>query len=958
MNAYSVIVRKVQWRIGKSQNMGVKLLSSILVATSLVLVSLNLALGAYATGQVPAAVEEAVAMKAKDDICENTMCTEVNEDWSESTSERDFYAWHILNVDDVIENKSVPIYEKIGPVTYDVTLKKEVDNYDIKNGLLTYKQVTSYACSKETAVPCSTEVSQLNIAFNPQVVGATGTAIDAVMGITKTGFASGVIGIHFKQVSAAKEVADYNLYNIQNLQAVEGYIVMLPDDAESYYLDGMFDLFDEAYGDAFLDDNTTTYLAEGGVRPEWNSTDVDLEYAFREALGPSGEDISLLNYMGPLVYAAMGEPESLEDIEADPSNSTTMERAQLWGFEHPTDLNITLSRDWALYGGMGKLMMDYGALDDDYLMNDDEDAVNLSVRADRLLGMEIDNDVARTVLTLGNNTTEPLGILAVSDSGTSFGLSAFLEMKKQEAMDTYGIDSNQHDALKEFCNDWATDVSSLPLILVGGEGYITASDFVNKSFGAEDPVNGGYLEYSLNAGGMWGTGTYGFPAGDSIDITKEESANILFGPWGLTTEKGASMFLYGELSGQGLPINYSTEESAEAMDWTNETVAGIYGIDVEAAGAARLLMMEVVFKNFVPDFLIDSFGTSKYLTQSVNNWILGWHDPVNAYLYGDGSDDMTAGWTSLESNETYFGSSAYVEGGIPTGDPDKPLLITICTGENDACDKGETVMVGDSEYVGWRTLEKEEATFGLIPAEKQGETTGGFITGEDDLIDLSGYGTAEVKCSNDDTLKGIPVDVCTASMDPLSRSIQAKLINSGDLLDAIPGALPVYFGSDVKIKVEQLSGAIIAGESKSTFWLDTRPTWEQQTSPTMSDLQEVFVIETSAELDDETAEKMESQIVTNQDTFAWFTNFDHWSDYIGLSLWILAGISFLLGAALVFRSDEENTGENKWNDEPKQVESDFDIDKLEDDSMTLDVADEPEIETPVEEDDESVSDSE
>ena len=51
--------------------MGVKPLTSILIATGLVLVSLNLALGAYATGQVPAAVEEAVAMKAKDDICDS-----------------------------------------------------------------------------------------------------------------------------------------------------------------------------------------------------------------------------------------------------------------------------------------------------------------------------------------------------------------------------------------------------------------------------------------------------------------------------------------------------------------------------------------------------------------------------------------------------------------------------------------------------------------------------------------------------------------------------------------------------------------------------------------------------------------------------------------------------------------------------------------------------------------------
>ena len=56
--------------------MGLKPLNTILVATGLVLVSLNLALGAYATGQVPAAVEDAVATKVMDDICENTLCTE------------------------------------------------------------------------------------------------------------------------------------------------------------------------------------------------------------------------------------------------------------------------------------------------------------------------------------------------------------------------------------------------------------------------------------------------------------------------------------------------------------------------------------------------------------------------------------------------------------------------------------------------------------------------------------------------------------------------------------------------------------------------------------------------------------------------------------------------------------------------------------------------------------------
>ena len=945
--------------------MGLKPLNMTMVIAGFIMVTLNLAvLGPMATSAVPAAVEDAVALKVKEDICLDNLCRDVKDDWKVSTSQRDFYAWHISNVDDVIENMSEPVYEMVGPVTYDVTLKKEVDSYDHRKGLLTYKQATSYACAEETAVPCSTEISQLNIAFTPQVVGATGTAINEVMKITKVGFASNVIGTYFQKASAGHKVAQFNLENIQNLSLTEGTydgaIVNTAegDNAESFFLDGMFETLDEAYGDAFLDDNTKTYLGEGGVHPQWNQHEwdddgdgileadenwnqdydpnengkednetssfkwiLDLDYAFNHAVGPDGENLSLLNYMGPLVYAAMGEPESLEEIQADPDNSVTLARAELWDFAHPTDLNITLSRDWTLYGGMGAKMLDYGALDDDYLTNSDEDAVNLSRRARWLLDIGIDNDVAKTVLTLGDGTDEPLGILAVSESGTGFGLSEFLDMNRSKAMETYGIDKIQHQALKEFCSKWVDDISALPLILLGGEGYITASEFVNQTFGSASPIDDSYAKYSLNLEGMWGSGTLGFPAGDPIELTQNQSANMLYGPYGLTTPEGAGMFLYGELSGKSIPINFTTGERADSVEWTNETVASIYGIDENTAGAARLLMMEVVFKHFVPDFLIDSFGTSRYLTQPVNNWLLGWHDPVNAYLDGEGTDDMTAGWTSLESNETYFGSSTYVDGGIPTGDPDTPFLITICTGEFDTCDKGETVMVGGSEFVGWRTQEKEVATYGLITSEKRGETTGGFVTGDGDLIDLSGYGTAEINCDKEGTLKGIPVDICTASMDPLTRSIQAKLINNGGLIDATPGALPVYFGSDVEIKVEQVSGAIIAGKSESTFWIDTRPTWEQQTPPTMADLAKVFVIETEGELDDETAETMESQIVTNQDQFAYFTNFDHWIDYVTLSFWILGLLSLLAGASMIFMGGEQNSHRGtKWTDDSTRSE--------------------------------------
>ena len=107
-------------------------------------------------------------------------------------------------------------------------------------------------------------------------MGATGTAINAVMDITKTGFVSGVLDIHLKQVTAAQAVADEIMYeHMENLVLVEGpgsmYIIDtdMYNSAESYFLEGMFEAFNDAYGDAFLDDDTKTYLGEGGVDPRW-----------------------------------------------------------------------------------------------------------------------------------------------------------------------------------------------------------------------------------------------------------------------------------------------------------------------------------------------------------------------------------------------------------------------------------------------------------------------------------------------------------------------------------------------------------------------------------------------------------------------------------------------------------------------------------------------------------------
>jgi len=221
------------------------------------------------------------------------------------------------------------------------------------------------------------------------------------------------------------------------------------------------------------------------------------------------------------------------------------------------------------------------------------------------------------------------------------------------------------------------------------------------------------------------------------------------------------------------------------LPWNEATISTIYGVDENVSSAMRLLMMGdpakagvygTTSEAKVPGYLM-SIGAMPYLTQSFNNWLLGWQDAA------------TGGWLSLETNETYFGSN-----GVLNGDGTN---YTMCTGEVDTCDKGETLAEDGSTQLSWRNDAMMAATLGLITPESLVNTTGGFLTGDGDKVDVSGYAIADVTCDGTGEVKGIPVDVCTASVTATERNIQANLLETYSLLDATPGALPVYFGSDI-----------------------------------------------------------------------------------------------------------------------------------------------------------------
>ena len=868
-----------------------------MLIAGIVLILLNVAaIAPAATGAVEDVVDETFASYTKDTICADADCTEAEEDWASSTAQRDYYAWDVTNLADVMAGEA-PITEKVGPFTYDITTTRTINNYDANAGELTYNAVKTFDCAADSAVSCDTEVTQLNILFQAQVIGATGMAMGGIMDLTKVGFAVQMVlqDMNTTQAGTANVghmcTADIDGDGAPDAipchsWASQAQTVVANSDTGA----GIMAVNnDSALNNAF---NSLAGFTEGSLDAAMTGTSHPADPNF---------NISLMTPLGSVAFMGLGAPEMMiSDVFADPSNSTVFARANTYGYlamadATTPDFYTTFVRDWVMYATVGASFQAYGGGSDANLTNNDD----LTSRLHNLLGVDMTGVNAVGLMTAGHLTDTPTGVVATNAEGTAFGMPEFLGMEASAAMTAYNMTATQYGAVAGWVAGWATSASSAQLGLLGGVGTMNAEQFVNQTFGGMSPVGDPYLERSLNLGGAWSS-VFG---NDPIDLTQEQSGNLLYGPIGLTTRTGATLFIYSELAGQTPPINLATMEPGTPMEWNAQTIAAIYGIDTNAATALQALMMGPIYgttaDSFVPGYLMSSFGTTPYLTQSFNNWLIGWHDPVNAFLATGNPMDMSVGWSSLESNATYFGSDS-----IPNGDGTN---YTVCTGEVAGCDKGETLLEDGSDQLSWRNDAMMAATYGLITPESLAGTTGGFLTGTGDKVDVSGYVIADVTRTGDSTLKGIPVYDYEATQSAPGRSIQANLMETYSLLDATPGALPVYFSTEITMQAEQLSGLIIAGSSTNTFYLDNRAHTDQASTPTMDDLDPVFEIQSSSMIEDDDAETMESSIVQNQDSLTYWTNFDTWIDWVTLLFWV-AGIGMvavgMVGAANTSTEDE------------------------------------------------------
>ena len=856
--------------------------ASALLVTGLVLIGINfLALAPFVAGQVEAGVQDVVAdgYDGYDDDGNKNYTVDYDDEWLVSTSERVYFAYSLDNPDGVDAGEAHE-FTKMGPFIYEVTTTREILDFNYDAGEITYSEYDSFEwCENCTwiddngdshnSVPGSTNITQVNILWNTQRIAGISTGITYGEVFAKAGFANNMIANDLQNRAPSIWAAE----SIEGM--VSGFEAQLQQAGYNQSAAAAIAppaILDVAY------DSWNSSSGMGVMDPDFS---LSADSILHTAVDPStGICIALTCEIGPMLIAGMGEP----------SETVTPMRAALLGYGSTDPVELT-HMDWAVYALAGQEFLSAGG------MADLTQVDNLRERLDEVSGVDISNpDVLNGVIFGTPDAEIPNGLLSISDySGIPLnGIALFLLGAQGDlfgTMTTYGIGLTQLLGLSDYGGEWIGLVGTpteFEMILAGGQGTMNADDWWQISFGSEEPIAGGYIPIGLNRAEFEGT--------IDMDVTKVQE--ILYtSPYALTSDF-ASIFMYGELSGSTLPA----EEGAETTDWNDAYVAALYDISESDAAAVRSWVADFMFDQVIGALLGFQYGGSAYITQPVDNWLFGWRDIIVAdVVYGE-PDNMALGWVSLETNETYFGSDS-----VTTGDYDVYVASTegddmgqrlrqgYINSDGDGhcdfklnsdgtmadadssgmypCEDGE--LYGFTEHLPWRAPHRETSTLGLLSAHVGNDNTvvagavGGIADSENSFkVNLVGYAMAESVPGEMETYKGIEMRAHTVNLDPSQNQIQAKLIGSASFVDVLPGALPVYFGSTVDIKVEPVTQVAMYGKSVSMFHLDLRG--PGMLNPEMDvDTHPVFEIHTFSEIADDDAETFQCRVLDNMEPMYW-----------------------------------------------------------------------------------------
>ena len=195
----------------------------------------------------------------------------------------------------------------------------------------------------------------------------------------------------------------------------------------------------------------------------------------------------------------------------------------------------------------------------------------------------------------------------------------------------------------DWAGAWFLADTDFEMILAGDSGKMNADEWFWEAFGSIDPINHEYITLGLNVGTalgpLWST-VYG---NELIDLDPAVTAGLFNGPHSIIGDF-AQDFLYGEIMGYSVPMdeNFTPAAGGTVHEWNDSLVAQIYGLDNNSASALRWLFSYTVFDQFLEPLLETFLDVVPYKTQTVNQWLFGWEDPLS-------------GWASLEKNATYFG---------------------------------------------------------------------------------------------------------------------------------------------------------------------------------------------------------------------------------------------------------------------------------------------------------------
>ena len=857
------------------------------IGALLLLVNLGLIVTGFVDGQIESTVEGAVAdgMDGIDDGDNMDYTYDYDDDWLNVSGEKAYFANSISNLDDVQNNGAAPTYEMIGPFIYYENTSREILDFDYDEDTITYTGHEIYEWCEDctwmddegvehASVSGDTLVNQVNILWNTQRVAGMNTGIEYLEIFAQGMFASQMI--EFDLANRAPSI--WASEDIASMMTAEGGVT----------------------GDAAL---AGAYLAAGGSS-DMSSAFQNLEQSVMyDAEDPSTEIcIALTCELGPMLVAGMGAPDGGE---------VTQTRAALFGYGDRTEPELS-AIDLGVYALAANTFVARGGGDE---INNE--TPQLRERFQEVSGVNIINPDTLDFLLFDdfNGLLGTFTLSGVTLPGMVVGLLLPLQSGDYfTAMETYNVGLLTVVDIASYAETWVGlgllgSPTQFENILLGGQGTITAGEWWMGAFGGLDPLAGTYIEVGLNIGDYVGMASLSAEKADFI--LNDESI-------GLKTTFSRE-FVYGELAGMSLP-----DENGVQSVWDDAYVANLYDIDVDSAAALRSWVGDFVFEVVMPVLITFLSGNTEYYSMPITHWLFGFSDAASA-SFG------FFPWVSLETNLTYYGSD-----GIGTGDFSVYKMSTagdskgqrlaqgyinsdgdgLCDYDYDSsgvfigydlpCEEGQ--VYGMTEHLTWRAPHREDGSLGLLSDHAGNTDTSlmGTIGGvsaplaspnDPFLVNVAGYAIATSEVGDDVDFKGIPMVEHSVSLDPANTQIQGKILGAGNWVDALPGALPVYLGADIDMKVEPISNAVMYGKVKVTFHLDMRGTGSSD--PVIGvDTMPVFEIHTYSEIADEDASDFNAQVTDNMGPFGW-TNFGGSVGGILLVISVVQAMFYVIGIGLM-----------------------------------------------------------